>query len=87
MKGNWSINLELEEYVSDRELILKDAIQAIIDTETGCYVNLAVAENHGNPDAYLLPVLQNRFGNKVNVRFIDQCGCGGYVYRVTKLTA
>ncbi len=87
MKGNWSINLELEEYVSDRELILKDAIQAIIDTETGYYVNLAVADNHGHPDAYLVPALEVRFGHQVDVRFIDQCGCGGYVYRVTKLTA
>ena len=87
MKGNWSINLELEEYVNDRKLLLKDAIQAILDTETGCYVNLAVAENHGNPDSYLLPALEKRFGEKVNVHFIDQCGCGGYVYRVTKLSA
>lgn len=81
--GNWSINLELEEYVLDRDLILTDSIQTIMDTKPGHFVNLAVAENHGNPDDYLVPALQEHFGAKINIRFIDQCGCGGYVYRVT----
>ena len=85
MKENWSINLELDEYVQDRDLLVQDALQAIEDTELGCYVNLAVAENHGHPDAYLLPAIQAQFGEKLQVRFIDQCGCGGYVYRVLKV--
>lgn len=82
--GNWSINLETEEYVADRDLILKDSIQAILDTKPGCFVNLAVANNHGNPDTYLVPALQEHFGSQVHIRFVDQCGCGGYVYRVTR---
>jgi len=82
--GNWSINLELEEYITDRDLILKDSMQAILDTQPGFFVNLAVAENHGNPDDYLVPALQQHFGDRISIRYIDQCGCGGYVYRVTR---
>ncbi|MDQ0191057.1 CGCGG family rSAM-modified RiPP protein [Alicyclobacillus cycloheptanicus] len=82
--GNWSVNLETEQYVENRELILKDSIEAILDTKPGYFVNLAVSENHGNPDDYLVPALQQHFGDQIQIRFIDQCGCGGYVYRVTR---
>ncbi|KYP80022.1 CGCGG family putative rSAM-modified RiPP protein [Ferroacidibacillus organovorans] len=82
--GSWSINLETEEYALDRDLILKDSMEAIYKTTPGYFVNLAVAQNHGNPDDYLVPALQNHFGNQIHIRFIDQCGCGGYVYRVTR---
>ncbi len=83
---NWSVNLETEEYVEDKNLIIKDAKQAIEDTFPGYYVNLAVAENHGNPDEYLVPVLKSEFGPEIDIRFIDQCGCGGYVYRIDRLS-
>lgn len=85
--GNWSVNLETEQYVEDRDLIFKDAVEAILETKLGYYVNLAVAENHGNPDEYLVPALEQEFGDRVHIRFIDQCGCGGYVYRVTRRSA
>jgi putative CGCGG family rSAM target protein len=84
---NWSINLETEEYVADRDLIIQDAITAILETEVGCFVNLAAAENHGDPDDYLVPALENRFGQSVKIQFVDQCGCGGYVYKVHRLRA
>jgi putative CGCGG family rSAM target protein len=83
--SNWSINLETEEYVADRNLIIKDAITAILETEVGCFVNLAAAENHGNPDDYLVPALKDEFRDSVKIQFIDQCGCGGYVYKVYRL--
>ncbi len=83
---NWSINLETEEYVADRDLIIKDAVTAILETEVGCFVNLAAAEIHGNPDDYLVPALENAFGDSIKINFIDQCGCGGYVYRIYRLT-
>ncbi len=83
---NWSINLETEEYVANRDLIIQDAVEAILETEIGCFVNIAAAENHGNPDDYLVPALQLRFGNAIQIQFVDQCGCGGYVYRVFHLT-
>lgn len=85
--NNWSINLETEEYVECRDLIVQDSIKAVVQTKLGCFVNLAVAENHGNPDDYLVPALKQHFGDQVQIRFIDQCGCGGYVYRVTRFAA
>lgn len=82
--GNWSVNLETEQYVEDRNLIFKDSIESILKTKPGYFVNLVVAENHGNPDDYLVPALKEHFGERIQIRFIDQCGCGGYVYRVTR---
>ncbi len=84
---NWSANLETQEYIDDRDLIITDAIGAIAETAPGFYVNLAVAEQHGNPDLYLIPILQEKFGSSINITFVDQCGCGGYVYKVNRLVA
>ncbi len=84
---NWSINLETEEYIADRDLIVKDAIIAILETDVGCYVNLAAADNHGNPDDYLVPALEDRFGESIRIHYVAQCGCGGYIYRVNRLSA
>ena len=83
---NWSINLETDEYIENRDLIVQDSITAILETEVGCFVNLAAAENHGNPDDYLVPALEERFGGCIQIQFVDQCGCGGYVYRVFRLS-
>lgn len=82
---NWSINLETDEYLENRDLILADAKKAILDTQPGYYVNLAVAEVHGDPDAYLVPFLEDTFKDQIHIRFVDQCGCGGYVYKVSRL--
>ncbi|MCI0184486.1 CGCGG family rSAM-modified RiPP protein [Sulfoacidibacillus ferrooxidans] len=84
-KQNWSVNLETEEYADDRDLVIADSIQAILETGPGGFVNLAIAPQHGNPDDYLLRALADRFRDAVAVRFVDQCGCGGYVYRVSRL--
>lgn len=83
--SNWSVNLETEDYIQDRDLIVKDAISAVQETKVGNFVNIVTAENHGDPISYLIPVLQETFGDTVNIKFIDQCGCGGYVYRVHRL--
>ncbi len=83
-RGDWSVNLETEEFVADRDLLVTEAVKAVRETSAGHYVNLAVAPEHGQPDAYLVPALQEVFGERVGIDFIDQCGCGGYVYRVTK---
>lgn len=82
--GNWSINLETEQYAADQDLILSDSVEAILQTSLGSFVNLAVAPDHGDPDSYLVPHLTATFGSDISIRFIDQCGCGGYVYRVTR---
>ena len=83
-KGNWSVNLETEEFIMDRDLIVREAVKAVRDTGTSHYVNLAVAHEHGQPDAYLVPALREAFGAAIDIDFVDQCGCGGYVYRVVK---
>lgn len=86
MSGNWSVNLETEEYIENRNLIFEDAAKAITETTPGHYVNLAVAENHGSPDLYLIPELRKHFGSSIKIHFVDQCGCGGYVYRIHRLS-
>ncbi|MDQ0199419.1 CGCGG family putative rSAM-modified RiPP protein [Neobacillus ginsengisoli] len=84
MEKNWSIALEHEEYENDVELVIKDAINAVKQTTKGFYVNVVTPENFGNPDHYLTKELVFIFGNEIDVKFIDQCGCGGYVLRVWK---
>ena len=83
-RGDWSVNLETEEFVADRDLLVTEAVKAVRETSVGHYVNLAVAPEHGQPDAYLVPALQEVFGERIRIDFIDQCGCGGYVYRVPR---
>lgn len=84
IEKDWSCPMESEEYEENIDLVIKDAITAIEKTAKGYYVNLVTHEAHGHPDAYLLPVINERFRESIETRFIDQCGCGGYVLRVTK---
>ncbi|WP_411253761.1 CGCGG family rSAM-modified RiPP protein [Neobacillus niacini] len=84
MDKNWSISLEHEEYVSDLELVIKDAIQAVEDTNRGFYVNIVTPSSFGNPDEYLAEALLTYFGDRIGMKYFDQCGCGGYVLRVWK---
>lgn len=81
---NWSISLEHEEYTLDIELVFSDAIDAVEKTENGNYVNVVTPAAFGNPDDYLTEALVNYFGSRITTKFIDQCGCGGYVQRVWK---
>ena len=83
-KGNWSVNLETEEFILDRNLIVTEAVKAVQNTGVSHYVNLAVAHEHGQPDSYLVPALKDAFGAAIDIDFLDQCGCGGYVYRITR---
>jgi putative CGCGG family rSAM target protein len=85
MNKDWSKDLEHDEYEQDIDLIIKVALKAVEDTNVGCYVNLVTAGRFGNPVDYLQPLLNVVFENNVKVKFIDQCGCGGYVLRVWKL--
>lgn len=82
-RGNWSVNLETEEFMLNRDLIVREAVKAVQETAVLHYVNLAVAHQHGQPDSYLVPGLKDVFGDTIDIDFVDQCGCGGYVYRVT----
>lgn len=84
MEKNWSISLEHEEYENNVELIIEDALEAIQNTSVGYYVNIVTPANFGNPDDYLTKSLKLCFGPEIETKFIDQCGCGGYVLRVWK---
>lgn len=84
MEKNWSVSLEHEEYEHDLELVVKDAIEAVEQTSKGYYVNVVTPDAFGNPDDYLTEALHLFFGNQIEAKFIDQCGCGGYVLRVWK---
>lgn len=84
---NWSAPLESEEYEGDMELLLHDAVEAINETAPGFYVNLVTPSCHGHPDEYLLPYLKESYGSTISTKYIDQCGCGGFVYRVWKETS
>ncbi|CAM3562279.1 hypothetical protein GCM10009865_10620 [Aeromicrobium ponti] len=84
METNWSISLEHGEYKNNLELIVKEAIDAVQQTAKGFYVNVVTPADFGNPDDYLTESLLLFFGNKIDAKYIDQCGCGGYVLRVWK---
>ncbi|MBS4214485.1 MULTISPECIES: CGCGG family putative rSAM-modified RiPP protein [Neobacillus] len=84
MEKNWSISLEHEDYEHDKELVIVDAIDAVQQTAKGYYVNVVTPAVFGNPDEYLTKELFSKFGAEIDVMFIDQCGCGGYVFRVWK---
>lgn len=81
---NWSISLEHDDYANDLDHVVKDAIEAVSVTAAGYYVNLVTPECFGNPEEYLTAALYSIFDQQIDLKFIDQCGCGGYVLRVWK---
>jgi putative CGCGG family rSAM target protein len=85
MNKDWTKDLEHDEYENDIDLIIKDALIAVKETNVGCYVNLVTSNVFGTPVDYLQPLLEEMFPNQLKIKFIDQCGCGGYVLRVWKL--
>lgn len=85
MDKDWTKDLEHDEYEDDIDLILKDALEAVEITQPGNFVNLVTSKNFGNPVEYLQPLLEEVFNDTISMKFIDQCGCGGYVLRVWKL--
>ncbi|MBU9720780.1 MULTISPECIES: CGCGG family rSAM-modified RiPP protein [Bacillaceae] len=82
---NWSAALEHGEYAEDRDLVVKDGIEAVGETGKGVYVNLVTPNEFGNPDTYLTDILLGHFGEEIReIKYIDECGCGGHVLRVYK---
>jgi putative CGCGG family rSAM target protein len=82
---NWSISLEHDEYENNLELVIHDAVEAVQETTMGHYVNLVTPEGLGHPEDYLIEALATIFESEITMKFIDQCGCGGYVVRVWKI--
>lgn len=85
MNKDWSVALEHGEYEDNPSLVIKDAIEAVEKTEPGFYVNLVTPGSLENPETYLSRVLEEHFQDCIKSKFIDQCGCGGFVFRVWKV--
>ncbi|MFC5135976.1 MULTISPECIES: CGCGG family rSAM-modified RiPP protein [Haloferacaceae] len=79
--GSWSANLELDRYADDRELLVEHALLALERTSPDHHVNLVTHPEHGTPEPYLADPIRERFP-EATATVVDQCGCGGYVYRV-----
>ncbi|KAA9028573.1 CGCGG family putative rSAM-modified RiPP protein [Niallia endozanthoxylica] len=84
MGKNWSVSFEHEEYEGNRDLIIEEAMEAVEKTSKGYYVNLVTPDVLGHPESYLIEVLEEHFKDAIKMKYIDQCGCGGYVLRVWK---
>lgn len=82
-KKNWSCALEHGDYETNRDFVLAEGIEAVAQTAAGFHVNLVTPHTFGNPDEYITPILAEKFGNRIDAEFIDQCGCGGYVLKVS----
>lgn len=85
-EGDWSLNLEDPYYETHIEEVFSESIDAIQRTKEGHYVNLVTPGACGDPRNWLIPQL-SALVQQVNlpvreIRYIDQCGCGGYVTRV-----
>lgn len=83
-KVSWSMDLEDEEYVRDKNKILRDARWAIEIAAAGMHVNLVTPASYGEP-IELIQQLTDEYEDKIEVEFVEQCGCGGYVTKVTIL--
>ncbi|XVH33262.1 CGCGG family rSAM-modified RiPP protein (plasmid) [Haloferacaceae archaeon DSL9] len=79
--GSWSANLETDQYVADVDLLVEHAIDAVEHTRPGSHVNLVTHAEHGDPSEYLADPLETAFDD-IEYEYVDQCGCGGHVFRV-----
>lgn len=82
---NWSCALEHGEYEENKDLVVAEGLEAVAETAQGYFVNLVTPNTFGNPDVYLTPLLKEKFAENIDVKYISQCGCGGYVLRVSIL--
>lgn len=82
-ENSWSANLEKPAHAADRDLVVVQAVDAVEHTAPGYHVNLVTHGDHGHPAAYLHDALEEQFSDGVDWTYIEQCGCGGHVTRVT----
>lgn len=84
--GDWSLNLEDPYYETHLDAIFAESLDAIKQTKEGCYVNLVTPGVYGDPRNWLIEPLhaQVRDRNMAvrEIRYVDECGCGGHVTRV-----
>lgn len=79
---SWSANLEGDAHALDRDLVVRQAIEAVTHTARGNHVNLVTHGDQGCPEAYLYDELESEVETELTVEYVDQCGCGGHVTRV-----
>ena len=81
-ENSWSANLEGPEHAESRDLLVRQAIEAVERTAAGNHVNLVTHGDHGHPEGYLFDALESEFGDGLDAEYVEQCGCGGHVVRV-----
>jgi hypothetical protein len=84
--GDWSLNLEDEYYERHPEDVFAESVDAIRRTKAGHCVNLVTPGGLGDPREWLIPQLITlvRYEDLPvrEIRYVDECGCGGHVTRV-----
>lgn len=82
-QNSWSASLEHPEHADDRELIKREAVDAIHNTAAGYHVNLVTHGEQGHPERYLYPHFEDLESElDIDWEYVEQCGCGGHVTRV-----
>ncbi|MFC6823531.1 CGCGG family rSAM-modified RiPP protein [Halopelagius fulvigenes] len=79
--NSWSANLEHPVHADDRELVVRQALDAVAHTTAGNHVNLVTHGDHGHPETYLYEELEAS-DHDVEWEYVERCGCGGHVTRV-----
>lgn len=84
---SWSANLEKPHHAESRDLVVEQAGRAVEHTANGNHVNLVTHGEHGHPETYRFPALDDSFGDDgcdddISWEYVEQCGCGGHVTRV-----
>lgn len=84
--GDWSLNLEDAHCESHPGEVLMESVEAIRRTKAGHCVNLVTPGALGDPREWLIPRLSAMVKDAGlafrEIRYIDECGCGGHVTRV-----
>lgn len=84
--GDWSLNLENDYYETHPDEVFIESVDAIRRTKAGHYVNLVTPGGLGDPREWLIPQLialvKYADLEVKEIRYIDECGCGGHVTRV-----
>jgi len=81
--NSWSVNLEKPQYAADPDRAIRDSIDAVEHTVSGNHVNLVTHADLGHPETFLFDALEAHEGRSIEWEYVDQCGCGGHVTRVS----
>ncbi|PSP86317.1 CGCGG family rSAM-modified RiPP protein [Halobacteriales archaeon QS_1_68_17] len=81
--NSWPANLETPRYAGDRAAVVEGALTAIDHTAPGNHVNLVTRGDNGHPERYLYQALEDAVDGDLDWEYVQQCGCGGHVTRVS----